>query len=174
MNKIDFDSFFDTEKKKKKEAKKQLKASIKRKPLNSTTNIDNKTSETKDITDIGYKLSGMKNKLDLSTFNEKEEIILFFRKINPKIQINFNNTDLYSVKNILNKMKNTIHFADQELERKIRKDMLIINKLIIKNYLSDYTDYMQNITYDICLFTQKYFKIISFERYNTPRKTNNY
>ena len=73
MNKIDFDSLFDNEKKKKKEAKKQFKANKKLKSLNFTTNIDNETSQLKDITDIGYESSGIKNKLDLSNFSEEKE-----------------------------------------------------------------------------------------------------
>jgi len=209
MNKIDFDSLFDNEKQKKKEAKKQRKASNKIKPLNSTTNIDNETSETKDITDIGYESSGIKNKLDLSNFNGKQEYIcsydnckekfksdnalkkhindvhknittfiknnnleskkntirLFFKKIDPNIKINYDSLDLYSVHKTLDKMKDTIEVFDKELKEKIIINILTINEVTIKNYLPNYSSFLQNRTATICLSVQEYLKIISVARY---------
>ncbi len=183
MNKIDFDSFLDDKKKKRKEAKKQLKKNRTIKALNSVSEIHNKNSQPKDIIDIGFESSGIKNKLELSEEKEKifisdirnnnleikkKAIRLFFKEKDPKIQIKYDNLDLYSVNKTLNKIKNTIILlSDKKLKEKIIRDILIIDEVTIKDYLPDsnYNPFLQNRTATICLAVQEYLKIISIARY---------
>jgi len=78
MNKINFSDLLADEKKKKKETKKQIKVERK-KPLKAIV-VDNENSQQKDINDIGYESSGLKNELDLSEFIEKKEKVVKERK----------------------------------------------------------------------------------------------